>query len=234
LFLSAVLVASGQQRPETPVPHYQIKRAAAPILTDGLLNEPAWASAEKMELGFPWTAQTGPRQKTTVRLLWDDNFLYLSFESEDSDITATHTERDSAVDQDDSVQVLINPKPSQTHAYIVIDMNVRGVIHDYLSADGKYFFQQFNLQGVRVASYVNGTLNERGDTDRGWTLEAAIPWANFDDLSRQHGAGAIWSGNFGRWDGVAPDRTYSIWSDSLLPSPSPHAPLRFGELRFDQ
>jgi hypothetical protein len=234
VLLLATLTWQGPGRAHAPLPSYEVKRTATPILIDGRLNEPAWASAGKMELTFPWSAQTGSKQKTAVRLLWDDNFLYVSFECEDTDITATHTERDGAVDQDDSVEVLINPKPSQTHAYIVLDMNVRAVIHDYLSADGKYFFQQFDLQGVRVATYVDGTLNERGDTDRGWTLEAAIPWANFDDLSRQHGAGSVWSGNFARWDGVAPDRTYSIWSDSQLPDPSPHAPQRFGELRFVQ
>jgi hypothetical protein len=221
-----------QTRSGAPPPRYEVKRATAPIQIDGKLAEPAWAAAEKIELVFPWDSQTGPKQKTTVRLLYDDTSLYVAYECEDTDITAIHTTRDAPVDQDDSVILLLNPKPSQTHAYIGLEMNVRAVFHDYLSAAGEYFFQQFNMQGVRVATYIDGTANDHSDQDRGWSLEAAIPWNNFDDLSRQHGAGTTWSANFGRWDGTAPNRRFSIWSDSLLDRPSPHAPARFGQLVF--
>jgi hypothetical protein len=33
--------------------------------------------------------------------------------------------------------------------------------------------------GGLAGQQADGTLNERTDTDTGWTLEALIPWANF-------------------------------------------------------
>lgn len=228
VLLLAAGAAMGQTRPAPPLPRYEVKRAASPINIDGQPSEPAWAAAEKIELAFPWESQSGPKEKTTARLLWDDNFLYISFECEDSDITARSGWRDDPVDQDDAVVILINPKPSQTSAYIGLEMNARAEFRDYLSASGQYFFKQFNMQGVRLAAYIDGTMNQHGDQDRGWSLEAAIPWSNFDDLNRQHQPGTVWSANLGRWD--APSHRFSIWSDPMLDKPSPHAPQRFGEL----
>lgn len=232
----ALLLAAGtamfQVRPQPPLPRYQVKRATSPIIIDGKPDEAAWAAAGKIYLLFPWGSPNNLKQATVARLLWDDNYLYTSFECEDVDITARFTRRDDPVDQDDSVQILINPLPSQTHAYIGLDINVRAVYHAYLSVDGKYFYGQFHMRGIRLATYIDGSLNRRGDKDRGWSVEVAIPWSSFEDLSRQHGEGTTWSGNFSRWDGVAPNRTFSIWSDSLLAQPSPHALDRFGELDF--
>ena len=58
-----------------PVPTYLVKHAGSPIVIDGQADEPAWAAAESMPLSSPWSSGS---PKTTVKLLWDDNFLYLA------------------------------------------------------------------------------------------------------------------------------------------------------------
>jgi hypothetical protein len=85
---------------------------------------------------------------------------------------------------------------------------------------------------VKVATSLDGTLNERADKDRGWSLEVSISWVNFEEFSRRPAAGAMWSFNLARWDGVEPNCRFSIWSDSLTERPDPHIPDRFGEMRF--
>jgi hypothetical protein len=74
----------------------------------------------------------------------------------------------------------------------------------------------------------------RGDKDEGWTLEVAIPWANFQELSDKlpPAAGSVWTANLNRWDGVDPHRRLSQWSDSGMKDPNPHNPSRFGQLVF--
>jgi hypothetical protein len=49
-----------------------VKHAPSPIQVDGKLDEKAWQAADPIVLIFPWELQTGAKQKTTVRLLWDD------------------------------------------------------------------------------------------------------------------------------------------------------------------
>ena len=212
---------------------YQVKRATSRIQVDGKLDDKAWQVADAIELIFPWDSQTGAKQKTTVRLLWDDQNLYIGYDCEDADITAQFTERDDPTYRDDAVEAFLNPRPSQTDVYFGLEMNARAVLYDYVSIkSAQYVLKRFNLQGVQLATSIDGTLNVRGDKDKGWTLEVAIPWANFEELAARPGVGAIWTATFNRWDGVEPDRRLSMWVDPQDRRPSPHHPERFGELMF--
>jgi hypothetical protein len=229
-FLCVLLCAPLFSQP--PVPRYEVKRASSPIAVDGKLDDKAWAAAPTIEFLFPWDSQTGAKQKTTVRLLWDDDYLYVGYDCDDADIVALRTERDDPTYLDDAVEFFVNPKPSQTTVYFGLEMNARGVLYDYLMVDSSYAFKRFNMQGVLLATFLRGTLNVRGDQDKGWSLEVAIPWVNFEELAKRPTAGTVWTANLNRWDGVEPNRRLSLWSPSGKPQPNPHAPARFGQLIF--
>jgi hypothetical protein len=216
-----------------PIPRYDVRRATGPIVVDGLLDEAAWGAASApVSLQFLWEQQTGAKQPTLVRLLWDDEYLYVAYDAVDADITASFLNRDDPVYRDDALEIFVNPRPSQLRTYYGLEINARGVMYDYLLNDSTMFFKHFDMAGLKIAPRLRGTLNERSDTDQGWTLEVAIPWANFEVLSRRPQVGAMWTANLNRWDGVAPDRRMTIWSDPLVTRVHPHFPSRFGELHF--
>jgi hypothetical protein len=217
---------------QPPPPRYEAHRAATPIVIDGKLDDKAWAAAPAVEFIFPWDSQTGAKQKTTARLLWDLRYLYAAYDCEDRDIVALYTERDDPTYRDDAVELFLNPKPAQSGLYFGLEMNARAVLYDYLMYDSRYAFKRFNLQGVQLATFIRGSVNMRGDEDRGWTLEVAIPWQNFEELAPRPEVGTVWRMNLNRWDGVEPDRRMSNWSDPMQPRPNPHNPARFGELVF--
>jgi Carbohydrate family 9 binding domain-like len=229
---AVLLCCAASLAAQPPIPRYEVHRATSPIVIDGKPDEKAWAAAPRIELIFPWDSQTGAKQKTVARLLWDDSNLYVSYECEDADIVAFHTEHDDPTYLDDAVEIFINPMPSQTGIYYGLEMNARGVLYDYVMYESKYLFKQFDLRGVQLATFIDGTMNMRGDKDKGWSLEVAIPWANFEGLAKRPAPGAIWSANINRWDGVEPTRRMSNWSDPLQPRPNPHVPARFGQLVF--
>ena len=214
------------------VPRYEVHRASTKITIDGKPDEKAWAAAAPVELIFPWEAQTGAKQKTIARLLWDDDFLYVAYECADTDIVVQYTERDDPTYKDDTVEIFLNPKPAQTGIYFGLEMNARAVLYDYLMYDSRYVFKRFNMQGVQLASFIRGTVNARGDEDTGWSLEVAIPWVNFEEMAKRPEAGTGWTMNLARWDGVEPNRRMSLWSDPLQPRANPHVPARFGQLIF--
>jgi len=218
---------------QSPMPRYEVRRATGPIVIDGVMADAAWESASPpAALHALWEQQTGPRHATAARILWDDEFLYVGYDCEDTDITAQLSARDDWVYRDDAVEIFINPLPSQTGLYYGLEMNARAVFMDYLMYDSRHIVRRFDMEGVRVVSHLRGTLNARGDADSGWSLEVAIPWSNFADLAEPPSVGTVWRANLNRWDGVPPDRTMSIWSDPLQENPRPHVPERFGELVF--
>ena len=225
----AVLVAAAQ----APLPRYDVRRAPAPLTIDGRLNEPAWAATSAMTLQFLWESQTGPKQMTRARLLWDAQALYVGFDADDTDITAQFQQRDDPTFRDDAVEIFINPDPKQETVYYGFEMNARGVLYDYLNYNSRTLFKRFDATGVQIATSLRGSLNVRNDTDSGWSLEAMIPWGNFEELSRRPPvAGTVWKANLNRWDGVQPDRRMSIWSDPQNSDSWPHVPARFGEIVF--
>jgi hypothetical protein len=232
-----VLMAVGLAVPllaaQSAVPRYEVRRAPVPPAIDGKLDEPAWTAAPAVTLQFLWESQTGARQATRARLLWDAQALYVGFDADDADITAQFEQRDDPTYRDDAVEIFINPNPQQEVVYYGFEMNARGVLYDYLNYSSRTLFKRFDATGVKIATALRGSLNVRTDIDSGWSLEALIPWANFEELSRRPPvAGAVWKVNFNRWDGVAPNRRMSIWSDPQNDESWPHVPSRFGEIVF--
>ncbi len=217
-----------------PIPRYAVKRASSPITIDGKLDDAAWAgAAPAVTLQFLWDSQTGAKQETRARVVWDAQAFYVGFDADDADINAVFEQRDDPTYRDDAVEIFINPDPKQDAVYYGFEMNARGVLYDYLNYNSRTLFKRWDATGVKIATSIRGTLNNRNDSDKGWSLEAAIPWANFEELSRRPPvAGTVWKANFNRWDGVQPNRRMSIWSDPQNAESWPHVPSRFGELAF--
>jgi hypothetical protein len=110
---------------QSAVPRYEVKRVSAPLTVDGKLDEPAWAAAPVATLQFLWESQTGAKQMTRARLLWDAQALYVGFDADDADITAQFQQRDDPTYRDDAVEIFINPNPRQEVVYYGFEMNAR-------------------------------------------------------------------------------------------------------------
>lgn len=233
LLSAASLWPQRPSRPFPPIPTAEVRRASKPLVIDGKLDDSAWTAAQPFTLLFPWDSQTGAKQKTVVRLLWDDDYLYAGYECDDADITARFDTHDDPTYRDDAVEFFINPKPSQSF-YYGLEMNARAVLYDYAFVYPHILLQRYDFTGVKLATHLRGTLNAGGDTDSGWSLEVAIPWRNFEEIGGKMPPqpGAVWTANLNRWDGAEPHRRLSVWSDSAQPDPNPHNPARFGRLVF--
>lgn len=236
---AALITGAGAEPlvPDPGTPTYECRRATGPIVVDGRLDDDAWRNAPATRpFVFPWAElqADGPHQKTVARLLWDDEYLYVAFECEDTDITAVHTHRDDPTYEDDCVEIFIAPAPERSRFYFGFEMNAKGVLYDYFYATPQALITQYDAVGVQLRTHIDGTLNDPTDTDRGWTLEMAIPFSNFKGLMRgdRPNVGDVWRINLNRIDGTEPHRVVSQWSPSGRERPSVHRPEGFGALVF--
>ncbi len=214
---------------------YTIHRASTPPTVDGQLDERVWQTASSVgDFVFPWW-KSGEKEQTVAKLLWDDQFLYVFYRCQDAHIWAKHTERDSAVWMDDCVEVFTAPDPDQPDNYFNIEMNVRGAFLDQHHPHGPdvEVDEEWNATGVKIATTIDGTLNDDSDTDRGWTLEAAIPLANFAKVAKHvpPGPGDVWHLNLNRLGGET-NPQFSQWQPSKTEEPQFHAPRDFGRVIF--
>ena len=67
----------------------------------------------------------------------------------------------------------------ETQRTLVLD-GVGGHVH--LRGE-RWGFLDWDCRGLQHAVHVDGTLNQRDDTDRGWSAEIAMPWASLIDLA---------------------------------------------------
>jgi len=219
----------------SPPPQYTIHRTRTPPKIDGQLESTVWAVVPSVgKFHFPWWT-AGKREQTRAQLLWDDDCLYLAYRCEDAHIWATHTERDSPVYRDDCVELFTAPNPAQPQNYFNIEMNVRRAFLDRHHPDGpgRKPVKNWNATGVRIATRVQGTLNDDSDEDQYWILEAAIPLKNFQSVA-QHTpphSGDVWHVNLNRLGGKT-NPQHSQWSPGRSPKPAFHAPQYFGRMRF--
>jgi hypothetical protein len=206
------------------------------IKVDGALDEPAWQKAK--EVGRFRISGNGAfaTQATVAKMLWDEKYIYLGFQCDDTDIWATLKEHDDDLWQEDVVEAFIAP-PYMKNGYFEFEFNPLNALLDMVvvnppGARKVYFNKQFDARNVLSAVSINGTLNNHNDIDKGWTAEVAIPFADLVS-DKEHGpsVGDTWRIGLYRCE-VAKDASpseYSAWS----PTGSWfHVPRQFGAVTF--
>ncbi len=216
--------------------HATIRRTQENIAVDGKLTETAWRSAESLgDFVFPWWNEGDPApQQTEAKVLWNDDYLFVSFRCLDKNVLAARTTRDSDVYRDDCVEVFASPQLEHPENYFNLEINASGVQLDNYRPQGKEPKQPWNPEGILVASAIDGTVNDATDIDRSWTMEVAIPFRLFKDvLPLEHPKlGDSWRLNLHRLeDNMA---LKSQWSQGDRNLPNFHTPELFGFVTFGE
>jgi len=130
LFICAAISSLASAQPAAPAamnlirPSVQAARidaSEAPVI-DGDLSDPAWAKAtiiDKFTQKQP-NPGTEPTERTVVRIMYDENNLYISFYNYDSrpdQIVVRNMQRDGQVYTSDSVMVYLDPGRTRRNAY---------------------------------------------------------------------------------------------------------------------
>ena len=114
--------------PENEVARYTAYRAADPIAIDGHLDEPSWLSAPRSPRFRDLIHGAPGIHDTRSAVLWDDRNLYVGFWIEEPFVTATLTERDAPIYENNDVEVFI----AGQDAYYEFEINALGTIYEVL------------------------------------------------------------------------------------------------------
>lgn len=218
--------------------HYVCYRTTEKMKIDGKLNEKAWAKAAQTESfvdisgeGFP-----KPAYDTKARMLWDDEYLYVSAVLEEPNIVANLTQRDTIIYHDNDFEVFIDPT-GDGQTYFEIENNARGVIFDLMLdkpyRSGGNFFVQWDCPGIKLAVQHDGTLNKTTDRDRSWAVEMAIPHkAITRNFTNPLQAGNTWRLNFSRVQWLKKGGPEENWVWTPTGRIDMHMPNQWGFLQF--
>jgi hypothetical protein len=185
---------------------YVCYRATSPVTVDGRLDERAWRDA-------PWTddfvdiegdKKPHPTFRTRAKMLWDDTYFYIGAELVEPHLWATITQHDAVIFRDNDFEFFIDPN-GDNHEYYEYEINALGTGWDLLLPrpykDGGRAVNNWEILGLKSAVHLDGTLNVAADTDRGWSVELAVPWSALGELARRPSPpadGDQWRVNFSR------------------------------------
>ena len=218
--------------------HYVCHRTNEKIKIDGKLNEKSWAKAAETESFVDISGEDFPKPKydTKARMMWDDDYLYVSAVLEEPNIVANLTQRDTIIYHDNDFEVFLDPT-GDGQCYFEIENNARGVVFD-LMLDRAYrsngnFYVQWDCPGMKLAVQRDGTLNKQNDRDRSWTVEMAIPHkAITRNFTNPLQAGNTWRLNFSRVEWLKKGGPEENWVWTPTGEINMHAPNQWGFLQF--
>jgi hypothetical protein len=236
--------------------HAIVARAGSRLTINGKLDEPAWRATAWSDafVDIQGGEARPPRFGTRVKMLWDDDYLYVAAELEEPDIWGTLTERDSVIFHDNDFEIFIDPD-GDTHNYYELEVNALSTPWDLLLPqpyrDGGSAIHAWDIAGLRIGVDVRGTLNRPGDRDDAWTVEIAMPWTILREAApgrRTPRAGEHWRVNFSRveWQTDITAGSYVKRVDAKTGKPLPednwvwspqgainmHMPERWGFVQF--
>ncbi len=144
---------------------------------DGAFEDPAWQEPTGRTGAFRGENGEAVHPHSEARFIWDEENLYLLLYAADENIQSNLTASDDPVWLDDSFHLeLTNGEDEYS-----FDISAAGILADGKRGAGrppKHAARPFDLtwkSTARIARDVDGTINDPGDDDEEWVLEAAIP-----------------------------------------------------------
>jgi hypothetical protein len=216
------------------LPEYKIPRTAKPPTLDGKLDDAAWRQATEITLTASYDGRPVSR-KTVARLLYDDQFIYVSFECEDPDVWGTKKNKDDDIYNEDAVEVFFNASGDGAN-YNELQVSPHNVQFDarFVSRRSELETAKKWESGMTTAIDVRGTLDDDSDKDQGWSAEMKIPIANLANVPHVPvQKGEVWRFNVYRLEHIVRLKEIEGQSFSPLFVGDFHALPRFAKLIFD-
>ena len=170
-----------------------------------------------------------------MKMLWDDECLYVAGIIEEDQVTASLTERDAIIYKDNDFEIFLDPD-GDGKFYFEFECNAFGTLMDLIMDKpynaGGNFFLPWDCKNVRLKVHVDGKINNAKRVDKGWTVEWAIPFASlaigFDSPMKFN----PWRINFSRVEWLKKEGPEENWVWNPTGAVNMHMPDQWGYLRF--
>ena len=203
---------------------------------DGDITKPFWQTGEWIDDFHDIEGDTLPRPSkyTKVKLLWDEEALYIGAELQDDTIWATVMNRDELIYIDNDFEIFLAPQDT-SHLYYEIEMNAANAVWDLLmerpQRDCVRRIWGWDVKGLESAVRIDGKLNDPAAYNRSWSLEVKIPWFSLRECAKDScypdhmipNVGEVWRMTFSRveWEVDVVDGKYVKRTDPATGDPLP-------------
>lgn len=247
LFVCFPIASEAQWRPAT----YVAYQTTDSIVVDGQLTEASWIRAPTTDpfVDIEGDREDPPDEQTRVKVVWDQEYLYVGAVLEESKVWGTYTQRDDPVYAEDLDFEIFLDVNGDGKNYIEYEMNALNTVYDLYRPNKAAPLQiPWDIEGLKTAVHVEGTLNKNDDEDRYWSLEIAWPMETFREHAKEAALppeeGDEWRIEFPRVEWALdpstkkiqkhPDMSAENWTWTQQGLIDNHWPEAWGFLRFSE
>ena len=255
--------------PEREIASYTACHIPQPIKIDGRLDARVWQRAARSPRFKDMISGQPAEYDTYAAVLWDDANLYVAFRVEEPLVQASFTNNNAPIWQENDVEFFlagrdayyefeINALNTTYEVFFVWEDAYRrgefSACEDFARSKlvpfngvgfkthprGKRLGNfDWHFPGKQTAVFIDGTLNQDADRDRGWTVELAFPWRGMEWLARADARalppreGDEWRMDFSRFNkrkAAPPDSGGWVWTRHGVWDS--HIPECFARIRF--
>lgn len=256
--------------PTNEIARYTAHRVSGPITVDGKLDEPSWKGAPKSPRFVDIISGKPALHDTFATVMWDDENLYVGYQVAEPNLKAKYTNQNDPIYYDNDVELFIAGRDSYYElelngyntAYEVFFIwndsfakaGFAGAPEfpkgDWVPFNGVGFTNhvrggrmgnfKWTFPGKKTAVHLDGSVNDDRDTDRGWTVEVALPWKGMkwlatDGRTLPPKEGDVWRMDFSRFNtykAPAPANDSGGWVWTRHGVWDSHVPECFAYIRF--
>jgi len=197
LLFCALLAGCGSIAPKP----YEVHYTNVPIKIDGKLDDPAWEKAKSLDLKpIPRSLCT---ENGTVKILWDDKYVYFGGVFCDSDIVQLSDQNwRHYYRTGDIMEVFLKPADKRYYWELyTTPNNLKNSL--FYWAGGRRGLRGnpvCRIEGMLVKSSCEGTLNNANDYDKQWITEMAVPLKALEKHGAKIVPGKVWNFLVGRYN----------------------------------
>src|SRR5690606_26898163 len=196
---------------------YTVKKQKATMDIDGKWNKAQWRSVKAIHLTNYMGQIPTFRPDVHVKMMYDEDNLYLIFKVKDRYVRSVITEINGPVSTDACVEFFFSPDINYPDRYFNLEINAGGTPLMAYHGDGQKDHKKFSiedLEDIEIAHSLPNKIETEITTPVTWTIEFKLPIS----ILRKYGSviqpesGTIWKANFYKTASKGTNPHYITWA----------------------
>ncbi len=238
LLLTFLVITNCTKQEKSKRATYKVNRLTDSLVVDANWNKPQWQKVNSLAITNIMGEKPKHAPSTEVKMLYDDNFIYVIFHVKEKYVKATATNINDYVYRDSGVEFFFTPSETIEDGYFNLETNCIGTPYfkhqiifqkDVLDVDVE------DIKKIKIEHSLDTVIDTEIEELTEWTLEYKIPISMLKKYTKvtTPSPGVIWRANFYKTADATSNPHYITWNVVESDTPNFHLPKYFGIIKFN-
>ena len=175
--------------------------------------------------------------KTEVKVMYNEEYIYVIFRVQDRYVRSVRTEINEAVSNDSCVEFFFSPEPTGRDGYFNLEVNAGGTpLIRFQKGDNidRVLMDIEDIKSIEIAHSLPNVVEPEITEPTTWVIEYRISLKMLNKYYKitMPAKGVKWHANFYKIGNETSNPHYLVWNKIEDEDPHFHLPKYFGEIEF--